>query len=214
MCDFSGKLIAWMDRELPAEVAASVAQHLEVCGDCRSRVDAYRRLGASVDGYCDETLAAGVRARSPRWLPAAVATGAVAALVALFVVWPKASVRPHAHPPQSTTARVEHAIAEKSTLAPAGPIRRISRPRSVRIERSHVQDRNAVPVFAGNENNDAASSPSMIQIAIPSDEMFPPGAVPEGVQFVADVTIGADGSAERLRLRPRLATFERKGGQP
>lgn len=213
MCDFSGKLIAWMDRELPAEEAASVVQHLEVCGDCRSRIDAYSRLSQAVDGYCDETTA-GTRARSSRWLPAAVAAGAAATLVTLFMVWPKASVRPDAHLPQSTTAQVEHVIAEKSTLAQAGPIRRISRPRSVRIEHSHVQDRNAVPVFAGNENDDAASSPSVIQIAFPADEMFPPGAVPEGVQFVADVTITADGSAERLQLRPRLATFERKGGQP
>jgi hypothetical protein len=54
----------------------------------------------------------------------------------------------------------------------------------------------------------------MIQIAIPADEMFPPGAVPEGMHFVADVTIAADGSAEQLRLRPRLAGFERRTTQP
>jgi hypothetical protein len=54
----------------------------------------------------------------------------------------------------------------------------------------------------------------MIQIAFPADEMFPPGAVPEGMHFVADVTISPDGSAERLRLRPRLAGFERSTIQP
>jgi hypothetical protein len=54
----------------------------------------------------------------------------------------------------------------------------------------------------------------MIQIAIPADEMFPPGAVPEGMHFVADLTIAADGSAERLRLRPRLAGFERRTTLP
>ena len=41
-----------------------------------------------------------------------------------------------------------------------------------------------------------------IQIAIPAAAMFPPGAVPEGLTFIADVTIAADGSAQRLRLRP------------
>jgi hypothetical protein len=46
-----------------------------------------------------------------------------------------------------------------------------------------------------------------IEIAIPWDAMFPPGAVPEGVSFVADLTLGADGSAERLRLQPRLVKF-------
>jgi hypothetical protein len=50
---------------------------------------------------------------------------------------------------------------------------------------------------------------SMIRIAIPAEEMFPPGAVPEGMNFVADVTIAPDGSAERIRLRPQLAAFER-----
>jgi hypothetical protein len=53
-----------------------------------------------------------------------------------------------------------------------------------------------------------------IEIAIPSDAMFPPGAVPEGVSFVADVTLGADGSAERLRLQPRLVKFERGATRP
>jgi len=54
----------------------------------------------------------------------------------------------------------------------------------------------------------------VIQIAIPADEMFPPGAVPQGMHFIADVTISPDGSAERLRLRPRLAGFERSTVQP
>jgi hypothetical protein len=54
----------------------------------------------------------------------------------------------------------------------------------------------------------------MIQIAIPADEMFPPGAVPEGMHFVADMTIAPDGSADRLQLRPRLAGFERRTTKP
>jgi hypothetical protein len=32
--------------------------------------------------------------------------------------------------------------------------------------------------------------------------MFPPGAVPEGINFIAELSIGPDGSAERVRLRP------------
>jgi hypothetical protein len=60
----------------------------------------------------------------------------------------------------------------------------------------------------------ALPSEPVIQIAIPADEMFPPGAVPQGMNFVADVAIAADGSAERLRLRPRLVGFERSTVQP
>jgi hypothetical protein len=51
-----------------------------------------------------------------------------------------------------------------------------------------------------------------IQVAIPAEAMFPPGAVPEGMNFVADVSIGADGRVEQLRLRP--ARFERRTDQP
>ena len=33
MCEFSGKLIAWLDRELPASEAADVERHVRiVCG--------------------------------------------------------------------------------------------------------------------------------------------------------------------------------------
>lgn len=53
-----------------------------------------------------------------------------------------------------------------------------------------------------------------IEIAIPSEAMFPPGAVPEGMSFVADVTFGMDGSAERVRLQPRLQEFERRANRP
>jgi hypothetical protein len=49
-----------------------------------------------------------------------------------------------------------------------------------------------------------------VEIAIPADAMFPPGAAPPGMSFAADLTISADGSAERLGLRPRLAEFETK----
>lgn len=57
---------------------------------------------------------------------------------------------------------------------------------------------------AGNFANVASWTPAepAIQIAIPAAAMFPPGAVPEGLTFIADVTIAADGSAQRLRLRP------------
>jgi hypothetical protein len=49
-----------------------------------------------------------------------------------------------------------------------------------------------------------------VQIAIPAAAMFPPGAVPEGVSFVADLSIGADGSARQVRLQPQISEFERR----
>jgi hypothetical protein len=49
--------------------------------------------------------------------------------------------------------------------------------------------------------NWAPSAPA-IQIAFPAEAIFPPGAVPQGFDFVADVSIAADGSAQQLNLRP------------
>jgi len=77
-----------------------------------------------------------------------------------------------------------------------------------------VQNQNENSALAQNQNAYSLPDEPVIQIAIPAEEMFPPGAVPEGMHFVADVTIAADGSAERLRLRPRLAGFERRTTQP
>ena len=82
MCDFSGKLIAWLDRELPAEEAAEVERHVEACSECRSDVDAYKRVSSEFDAYCDEAIASSARRGMPRWVPVVSAAGAVAALVA------------------------------------------------------------------------------------------------------------------------------------
>jgi hypothetical protein len=40
-----------------------------------------------------------------------------------------------------------------------------------------------------------------IQIAIPAEAMFPPGAMPAGINFVADMRIALDGSVQQIRLR-------------
>jgi hypothetical protein len=39
-----------------------------------------------------------------------------------------------------------------------------------------------------------------VQIAIPADAMFPPGAVPEGVTYIANVSL-TDGSVQGIRLQ-------------
>jgi hypothetical protein len=40
-----------------------------------------------------------------------------------------------------------------------------------------------------------------IEIAIPAEAMFPPGAMPNGVNFIADLRIAPDGSVKQVRLR-------------
>jgi len=77
-----------------------------------------------------------------------------------------------------------------------------------------AQNHGALSAPAKNQNAYLLPNEGTVQIAIPAEEMFPPGAFPDGMNFVADVTIAADGSAEQLRLRPRLASYERGTTHP
>jgi hypothetical protein len=210
MCDFSGKLIAWLDHELPPEEAAEVERHFSGCSECRSDVDAYKRVSGEFDEYCDAAIASSTRPAVSRWAPVVLGAGAVAALVALFVAMPRARVEPPAfHPLRASEAAPLVAVAVP-VPASVSSIQRILRRRAVTP--ASIQNGNSAP--AQNQNAYLLPDEPMIQIAIPADEMFPPGAVPEGMHFVADLTIAADGSAERLRLRARLAGFERRTTQP
>ncbi|HSZ21467.1 MAG TPA: zf-HC2 domain-containing protein [Candidatus Acidoferrum sp.] len=211
MCEFSRKLIAWLDRELSVEDTAEVERHLAGCSECRSGVEAYKRVSGEFGEYCDATLASNARREAPRWAPVAIAAGAVAALVALFLAMPRARVEaPVPHSSQVAIAASPAAAAAAVPAAIRPTMRRVHR----RPAAANVSIRNRDTSPLQNQNSYFLPDEPMIQIAIPADEMFPPGAVPEGIHFVADLTIAADGSAERLSLRPRLASYERRTTQP
>jgi hypothetical protein len=40
-----------------------------------------------------------------------------------------------------------------------------------------------------------------VEIAIPADAMFAPGALPPGMNFIAEMSIAPDGSVRQVRLR-------------
>jgi anti-sigma factor RsiW len=218
MCDFSGKLIAWLDRELPSDETASVERHLEACAECRSAIESYKRVSCELNAYCDEAVAASsTDSRMPRWIPVAAAAGAVAAFLVLFLAWSQAAGKRHAisfPPPVVTTGTGTMGDTRVVGTPPATSMREVHRGHSAATEpkQSPVVAQAAQPVR--DEVTDILAEEPVIRIAIPADEMFPPGAVPEGIRFAADLTIAADGSAERLRLRPRLAGFERRTTQP
>jgi hypothetical protein len=65
-----------------------------------------------------------------------------------------------------------------------------------------------------NRNANWFPTEAPVYIAIPADALFPPGAFPEGVGFVADVNLRPDGSAQRLRLQPQLVGFQTRGTRP
>ena len=66
MCDFSGRLVAWMDRELPDEEAADAERHVRDCSECRRRVDAYKQVSRAFVAHCDAVMEGTTRRRPPR----------------------------------------------------------------------------------------------------------------------------------------------------
>ena len=140
------------------------------------------------------------RRRSRQWVPVLSAAGVVAFAVVALVVFQHRQVEPLVPAPVVKT--VPAAAAEATTVVETTSAASKSVPR-----------RHAASQPPGEIVNWEPAEPA-IEIAIPAESMFPPGAVPEGVTFTADLSIGADGSAQQMRLRPRLIGFEQRGTQP
>ena len=210
MCDFSRKLIAWIDVELPADEAAEVKRHLEICVECKTSAISYERLSGAIVAYCDESLTVKTRVHSSHRTIVASAAGAIAAVIALLLLWPRTRMRSQQLSlPQPTLV----AAPSVATAAPVH-IRPVSKDyprRAVRAVAGFTKRQDAfLPPSPAESVYSVPPNQPVVQIAIPAEEMFPPGAVPEGMHFAADMMIAPDGSAESLRLRPRLAGFERR----
>jgi hypothetical protein len=180
MCDFSGRLVAWMDRELAGDEAAAVERHVRGCAACRRRVDTYEEVSRAFIAHCDAAMGAKTRRRLQHWVP--VLSSAAAAAVLLIVLQP-ASVKPIPVSPRV-------ADASPAIVLQTAPMRvkRVYRPRRIAPTKT--------------PNADWAFPEPAIQIALPVEAMFPPGAVPEGITIIADLSMGTDGSVQGLRLQP------------
>lgn len=187
MCDIEKKLLAWIDGELPTKEAGDVARHVEGCEHCRGRLTAFREVDQSFKVYCDALIAIKAGRGVPRWIPALA--GAVVAAVVLFLVFPRTRI---AHP-----SAVTPTTATVSSVAPS----RVSVPVAAEApphksnRRRHVEPRRA--------QQEAVSwrpAESAVQIAIPADAMFAPGALPRGMNFVAELSLAPDGSVRQVRL--------------
>jgi anti-sigma factor RsiW len=207
MCDFPGRLVAWLDGEMPEGEAAEVQRHVQSCLECRSRIDAYERVSKGVNAYCDEAVTTKVHHGAVRWelvLSAAAVVGIV-----LLVAFPRARVeqtlaQQTLAQPTLTQQRVAAAPALHDAAA-VGSAARVFETAPASENKIHRR-RAAMPAPIQNTNW-VAAEPG-IQIAIPAEAMFPPGAVPDGINFVAEVSIAPDGSAQGLRLQPRLVGME------
>lgn len=218
MCDLTDKLVAWLDGELAVNEAGDVERHLQLCAACRSNAEAYRQMSGTFDAYF---AACGEAAKAPRpgrnlprrVLVAAGVAALAAAFAALFLIMPRSRVQPSpaATPlPMSGTAVDSQPLPAVHAAQPTASIKATPRfEASKRLE----QMRGAASQPQAEEINRLPVGPA-VEIAIPADAVFPPGSIPEGFGFTADVTIAPDGSAQQIRLRPQLTKFERRSTQP
>jgi len=219
MCDFAGTLIAWLDGELGIGDAADVERHLQLCVECRSRVEAYGQVSRAFEAYCDAYCQAAMAAPSPRLSRRTLTVSAVAAVAAavaaLFLFASPGRVRLSlARTPalKATSSIISESATQVAAQAQSASPSVQNLPE---LERRHAAEptRRAAPRPRFAQTHWPPAPPA-VEIAIPADAIFPPGAAPEGVSFAADVTIAPDGSAQQIRLRPQLTEFERRPTRP
>jgi len=184
MCDVQAKLVAWLDRELTRDEAGAVERHVEECHECRRWVATYEGVSQMFDAYCDAVMAAKAPRRA-HWVPVLAGALIVATVVCLAFlrtrVVPLAVIDPTAaiaSAPVPGPPPVAEPILHKSMIRRRNPA-------------LHIRE-----LATQEQPMDAA-----IEIAIPAEAMFPPGAMPDGVNLIADLTIGPDGSVKQVRLR-------------
>jgi anti-sigma factor RsiW len=183
MCDVQARLIAWLDGELSSDEAGEVDRHINECQECRGRLAAYKQVTETFAVYCDAVVAAKTRRRVPRWVP--VLGSAVVAAVVMLLGFPQ---RRAELPPVLTPTVAATSVPVPAAHAAEGAARKT-------IHKGH-----AVPPVA--ERTVKWQLPeTAVQIAIPAEAMFPPGAMPNGMNFIAELSIASDGSVKQVRLR-------------
>jgi anti-sigma factor RsiW len=186
MCDVQAKLIAWLDRELPADEASAMERHVETCEECRRWVATYGQVGEAFDAYCDAVMAAKAPRRVQRWVP--VFSGAVVVIASVMLL---AFLRTRVEPPPILAPTVASASVPNPVTAPAAE----PAPRKATMRRHRAAPR------VEERGTEVQAMDTAIEIAIPAEAMFPPGAVPYGISFIAELRIAPDGSVKQVRLR-------------
>jgi len=204
MGNFSGKLIAWLDHELPDNEATEVERHVKGCAECRSSVHAYGEAGNLFDAYCEAVVASKMNRKHSLWTPVLTGAAVTAAVAASLLVFLPALSKQSAPIEQLSVHSAVVPLAADVVKVGAAPVKRRQQRRDhTRIQNSaRALEQNLVQSPEQDEATNWMATRQSVQIAIPGDAVFPPGVVPEGVNFIADLSIAADGSAERLHLRP------------
>jgi hypothetical protein len=185
MCDRQAKLVAWLDGELPGDEAGAIEAHVRECQVCRSRMIAYQKVSEDFHLYCDAVFEEGSKPRTLPWIPV-VATAAAAVIIS-FVVYSRTRVVP-------PSAAVSPVVSVQSAPVPA-PVSAIeSAPgMAARHKPAPPPRKPRAPQWEPGETS--------VEIAIPAESIFAPGAMPEGMRLIGELRIGPDGSVRQVRFR-------------
>ncbi len=178
MCEYSGRLIAWLDHELTESEATNVEWHVAQCTECRQAAATYAEI-SSAFLECYESALAPPRRKPRLWAYSAVAAAA-ASLAAILLIQPRSEFTPLSVPPAATAPamafeRSPVPVFASNSAEPKPVIRVMARRAPV-----------VVPVRTRIRPEWVAIEPN-VEVALPADALFPPGAVPQGFSFIADV---------------------------
>lgn len=202
MCKYAKCLIAWMDGELGESESAEVEQHVQACAACRECVASYEAASREFASYYEATTKACPVLRSrkiSRWVPVAAAVAAVAAMLAIAFVVRASKEVPTVHHVAAVQAPVATSPVIETTAQASQPAARDHYPPYLQKQAIGVGHPRRAAKPKGTKTEWAMAEPA-IQIAIPADAMFPPGAVPEGVTYIANVSLGGDGRVQGVQL--------------
>jgi anti-sigma factor RsiW len=189
MCNFDKYLIAFVDGELPDNEAAAVEQHISACDDCRACLASYENVSRDFAAYYASVAQSPVASSDSnsafRWVPY-IAAAAAAIVIALILV-------PCAHQtaqPSAQLAKVAPPAAVETAAATTEP-----------VAQTPVAAKRRAPSRRIPQNATQPPSEPVVQIVIPADAMFPPGALPDGVVYVANLNYANGGAMPGYRLQ-------------
>ena len=204
MCEYSKRLIAWMDAELAESEAAEVEQHVRACPACGKCVSACEEICREFAAYYAafmQTRPVARRQKASGWVPIAASVAAVAAMLMIAFMTRSAKQVPTIQQAAAIPSTVETSPIPKTT-APASLLAAEDHYRPYRQQKAiRVGQPRRTTKLESTKAEWAMIEPA-IQIAIPAEAMFPPGAVPEGVTYIANVSLGPDGLVQGIRLQP------------
>jgi anti-sigma factor RsiW len=184
MCD-QAKLVAWIDGELPGDEAATIEAHVRECQACRNRITTYQKVSEDVHLYCDAVFEAGTKPRTLPWIP--VLATAAAAVIISFVVYSRTRVAP---PSPAFTPIVS---GQPAPIPAPLSVVRLAPGKAARHKSTPAPRKPRGPQWDPWETS--------VEIAIPAESIFAPGAMPEGMRLIGELRIGPDGSVRQVRFR-------------